>query len=85
VISPQLPINTTSPPPHPPIPQIEEEDDDEEECVLSMPGALLWLAVITVVISVLSDQIMSCITQASVQVGLAMRWWCFHAGCAGRP
>ncbi|KIZ06925.1 Vacuolar cation/proton exchanger 3 [Monoraphidium neglectum] len=49
---------------------IEEEDADE--LVLSLPGALLWLAVITVFISVLSDAIMSCINAASTQLKMPM-------------
>lgn len=48
---------------------IEEED---EELVLSKAGCFIWLALITVAISVLSDYIMDAITEASVQLKIPM-------------
>ncbi|KAI8466789.1 MAG: Ca2+ antiporter/cation exchanger [Monoraphidium minutum] len=47
---------------------IEEEEDEEEECVLSLWGALVWLAGVTVLISFLSDAVMDSITAASTQL-----------------
>ncbi len=49
-----------------------EEDEEEEERLLSLWGCFIWLAVITVLISVLSDMIMKCIKEASVELSIPM-------------
>lgn len=38
------------------------QGDEDEEKVLSWPGCFIWLTVITVLISILSDYIMDAIT-----------------------
>jgi hypothetical protein len=60
------PLPTKPLPTKPPAPQVEEEDEEEEK-VLSLAGALVWLACITVLISFLSDAVMTVINEASAQ------------------
>jgi Ca2+:H+ antiporter len=45
-----------------------EDDEEEEEKVLSLGGALCWLALITLLISFLSDFLMEGIQEASSQL-----------------
>jgi len=51
--------------------------------VLSIWGALFWLSVVTVLISLLSDAIMSCITAASAQLKVPMPFLTTIGGLTG--
>jgi calcium/proton exchanger cax len=46
--------------------QFEEEEEEEKE--LTLVGCFVWLAIVTMLISFLSDIIMDCITEASTQL-----------------
>jgi Ca2+:H+ antiporter len=46
--------------------QFEEEEEEEKE--LTLVGCFVWLAIVTVLISFLSDIIMDCISEASTQL-----------------
>jgi hypothetical protein len=48
------------------VPQIEEEEDEEK--LLSRAGCFLWLAVVTLWISILSDYIMDAITGVCIEL-----------------
>src|SRR5689334_10761145 len=47
-------------------------EEEEEELILSRPGCFIWLTLVTVAISILSDYIMDAITEASVQLKIPM-------------
>ena len=47
----------------------EEDDDDDEEDVLGFWGAIFWLSVLTVFISLLSDVLVDTIKGAAISYG----------------
>lgn len=58
------------------VPQVVEEEDEEQ--VLSYVGCFVWLTVVTIFISILSDYIMDAITgESSRQLqGVNSTWAC---------
>lgn len=48
------------------------EEEEEEEKVLTLTGCFIWLGIVTVFISFLSDYIMSAIKDASVELHVPM-------------
>ena len=52
----------------------DEDDEDDEEDVLGLRGSVVWLAGITLVISLLSHYIVDTIEGASEALKIPVRW-----------